>query len=185
MLTLHHTFEENCKGHLNISSWISCRILIQQFDLIIGKYGSPELNIAINIFAKQLARATFKNVSHLSGNRIMDIVKRFSILVIAFMIFAAVPPSSTIHPTQQTVIESATVTFRCSVIGNPAPNVTWSKDGMPVAKMGELSFQAFRNQSGKYWCSADNGLQPAGNASAVLDVQCKYKTKAYLLAVKF
>ena len=30
-----------------------------------------------------------------------------------------------------------------------------------------------RNHSGKYWCSADNGLDSTVNASANLDVQCK------------
>ena len=37
-----------------------------------------------------------------------------------------------------------------------------------------LSFEAFRNQSGKYLCLAENGLNKTVNASAYLDVQCKY-----------
>ena len=37
-----------------------------------------------------------------------------------------------------------------------------------------LSFETNRNHSGKYWCSAENGLSSAVNASASLDVQCKY-----------
>ena len=36
-----------------------------------------------------------------------------------------------------------------------------------------LSFETNRNQSGKYWCLADNGLGVKINASALLDVQCK------------
>ena len=43
--------------------------------------------------------------------------------------------------------------------------------------MGEgetLQFESNRTQSGKYWCSAENGLTSALNASAKLDVQCKY-----------
>ena len=38
-----------------------------------------------------------------------------------------------------------------------------------------LSFEAFRNNSGEYWCLADNGLSSTVNASAFLDVQCKYE----------
>ena len=37
-----------------------------------------------------------------------------------------------------------------------------------------LSFEAFRNQSGEYWCSVENGFDVTVNASAYLDVQCKY-----------
>ena len=42
-----------------------------------------------------------------------------------------------------------------------------------------LSFEANRNNSGKYWCSADNGLSAAANASANLDVQCKFELTQY------
>ena len=42
-----------------------------------------------------------------------------------------------------------------------------------------LSFEAFRNNSGEYWCLADNGLNSTDNASAFLDVQCKYENNMY------
>ena len=42
-----------------------------------------------------------------------------------------------------------------------------------MAKGDTLSFETNRNQSGKYWCSAENGLNSTVNASAILDVQCK------------
>ena len=42
-----------------------------------------------------------------------------------------------------------------------------------------LSFEANRDNSGKYWCSADNGLSAAPNASANLDVQCKFELTYY------
>ena len=37
-----------------------------------------------------------------------------------------------------------------------------------------LSIDANRNHSGRYWCLADNGLNPTVTASANLDVQCKF-----------
>ena len=49
--------------------------------------------------------------------------------------------------------------------------------------MGEgktLTFDALRNRSGEYWCIADNGLNDTANASAYLDVQCKYDVKVVL-----
>ena len=42
-----------------------------------------------------------------------------------------------------------------------------------------LSFEANRDNSGKYWCSADNGLSAAPNASANLDVQCEFELTYY------
>ena len=36
-----------------------------------------------------------------------------------------------------------------------------------------LNFAAFRNQSGRYWCSAENGIDSTVNASAYLNVLCK------------
>ena len=86
-----------------------------------------------------------------------------------------VSPSLISIPTDKTVFEGETATFHCSVTGNPTPKITWIKDGKTVAEGDTLIFEANRTQSGKYWCSADNGLDKAANTSAYLNVHCKYQ----------
>ena len=76
-------------------------------------------------------------------------------------------------PTNQTVNETDTATFRCGTSGNPPANITWIKDEGIVDTGDTLSFLALRNLSGRYWCSAVNGFTDPVNASAYLDVQCK------------
>ena len=76
-------------------------------------------------------------------------------------------------PEDQTVTESDEAIFHCNVTGNPTPKITWIKDGETVTTGDTLSFTADRNDSGKYWCSAENGLGLAINTSANLDVLCK------------
>ena len=75
------------------------------------------------------------------------------------------------------VVENEEASFHCAAIGNPVPNITWIKDGITVAKGDFLSFVANRDQSGEYWCKAENGLSKNVNASASLDVQCKWQEK--------
>ena len=88
-------------------------------------------------------------------------------------IFCLVAPGLITEPVDQTVTESENVTFHCNAIGNPTPKISWMKDGKTVAEGKTLSFETNRNQSGKYWCLAENGLNSTVNASATLDVQCK------------
>lgn len=88
--------------------------------------------------------------------------------------FVSDAASITTTPTDQTVMESAVATFHCNATGNPAPDITWIKDGETVGQGGTLSFETYRNQSGQYWCLAVNELNSAVNASANLNVQCKY-----------
>lgn len=76
-------------------------------------------------------------------------------------------------PSDQTINETDTVTFVCNVSGIPAPVIKWQKDGGTVGTGDMLSFPVYRNQSGYYWCSADNGLSVTVNASAYLEVQYK------------
>ena len=51
------------------------------------------------------------------------------------------------------------------------------KDGSSVAEGETLGFETSRNDSGKYWCLAKNGLGEAINTTVYLDVQCKFKKK--------
>ena len=95
-----------------------------------------------------------------------------------------VPPSLTTTPIDQTVQEGNMAIFHCRATGNPTPTITWLKDGMTVGQGDTLNLIVNRNHTGKYWCIADNGLDMNINASALLDVQCKFiETSLLTLAV--
>ena len=83
-------------------------------------------------------------------------------------------PSIIVKPTDKIITEGNFVTFHCVATGNPTPKITWTKDGKTVGEGDTLSFETNRTQSGEYWCSAENGVKAVVNASANLDVQCKY-----------
>lgn len=89
-------------------------------------------------------------------------------------LLSAVPPRLTTEPVNQAIVEGAMATFYCTASGYPNPKITWTKDGKVVVTGDTLSFESNRNHSGKYWCSADNGLNVTVNASALLNVLCKY-----------
>lgn len=81
----------------------------------------------------------------------------------------------------KTIIENHEVALHCAAIGNPAPNIKWIKDGKTVGNEEILSIKAKRSDSGKYWCTAENGLDANANTSAYLDVQCKLIIALYYL----
>ena len=85
-----------------------------------------------------------------------------------------VAPTLTESPSKQTITEGSKVTFHCTASSNPAPEIKWVKDDAVVGEGETLTFHALRNRSGEYWCIADNGLNDTANASAYLDVHCKY-----------
>ena len=85
-----------------------------------------------------------------------------------------VPPSLITKPSNQTLTENEILIFHCTANGNPVPKIKWIKDGKTLDEGDKLTFGAGRNTSGWYLCSAENGLGFAANASAYLDVQCKF-----------
>ena len=86
---------------------------------------------------------------------------------------ATVPPALTVTPTNLTMAEGHNATLRCSAAGNPTPTITWMKDGQTVATGRSLTLGVKKEDSGIYWCIADNGLRVTANASAFLNVQCE------------
>ena len=71
-------------------------------------------------------------------------------------------------------MENEETTFDCTASGNPTPTITWIKNGKTVTQGERLGLNGHRSQTGRYWCLAENGLDVSANASAYLDVQCKY-----------
>ena len=72
-------------------------------------------------------------------------------------------------------MEGDQATFHCQATGNPTPTIKWIRAGQTVITKETLSFETKRNDSGKYWCLADNGLNSTVNASVYLDVQCEWE----------
>ena len=82
-------------------------------------------------------------------------------------------PSFSRSPVDQTVREGEKVMLRCTAVGNPTPTITWTKDGKTVGTEDTLSFDATRNDSGEYQCSAGNGISDI-TTTVNLDVQCEF-----------
>ena len=97
------------------------------------------------------------------------------LLLYFYNLYSAVAPTLTEIPSKQTVTEDSKVTFHCTAFGNPVPEIKWIKDDTVVGQGKTLTFDAFRNRSGEYWCIADNGVNVTVNGSAYLDVHCKYE----------
>ncbi len=94
-------------------------------------------------------------------------------------------PEITGLPPRVAKIEGKNVTLSCYATGNPAPAISWTRDGSPVdtSNNSRISFSddkkkltitnVNRTDSGEYRCVANNSLGTTFSA-ATLDVQCKY-----------
>ena len=99
-------------------------------------------------------------------------------------------PSLLQRPAKKTANESQTAIFKCTVDGNPVPQVTWSKlnSSLPVGRHvvqsnGGLILKDVRpDDEGVYSCTAEN-LLGSVNASAKLVVQCKLFSFQFLLCL--
>jgi len=102
------------------------------------------------------------------------------------MIFCCVfseKPAITVHPQGDILKEGENVTLSCNATGNPAPTISWTRDGSPLNASGKISFSenkklltitnVSRTDSGEYRCGAENRVGSDTSDAATLDVQCK------------
>ncbi|XP_063384363.1 hemicentin-1-like [Cydia fagiglandana] len=74
------------------------------------------------------------------------------------------PSISRPYPSILTADLGNEVTLRCSVVGEPAPRITWKLDGVPISRTarhiiyadGTLRFYAISSDEGEYECGASN-----------------------------
>ena len=82
----------------------------------------------------------------------------------------------TVSSANPVVVEGESVSLDCNATGNPAPNVTWTKDGNnSVLYQGERYTidNITRQQAGRYICTAENGIGSKLNATFAVIVHCK------------
>ena len=79
-------------------------------------------------------------------------------------------------PSNKTMVESNNITLHCNATGNPAPNITWTKDGkQTVLHHGEeyTITNITRHQHGSYKCAAWNNVGQVAISSFGINVLCK------------
>ena len=107
---------------------------------------------------------------------------------------ACFPDSPSIEASPQNVIknESQSVTFKCTVVGNPISQVTWWYNGAQINTSDSAKYSVSgpssvssseasltiknpsRSEKGYYQCKANNGIGNAAESDrAFLVVQCK------------
>lgn len=90
-----------------------------------------------------------------------------------YLLIPAVAPALSKIPAARTITEGDVAIFHCTASGNPTPEIKWMRDDTIVDTGETLTFDTLRDDSGEYWCVAENGFGTTANASAYLDVQCK------------
>ena len=104
--------------------------------------------------------------------------------MICFLI--SVAPQITENPQDATVTEGGNALFSCNASGNPAPTISWTKQGSLLSASGDfrISFGAdnktltivnvSRADSGQYRCVASNNVESGVTSNAAtLNVECK------------
>jgi len=93
-----------------------------------------------------------------------------------------VPPKITVAPTRevQLSLSSRSVqnhTLICNASGDPHPNITWTKAGVPASQFNASGYLlrlvvVQREDAGSYICTASNGFGDNATAIGIVNIKC-------------
>ena len=131
-------------------------------------YYIDELELT-NIIRYQYCKVTCRNISAL--------IKNFPKIIISF---CTDDPEFTSVSVDQVVFEGGpSITLECIPIGEPQPNITWTRvhdngsDSNVLFTGEQLVLDNNRSSIGTYRCTANNGIGTAPNRTIAVDVICK------------
>ena len=92
------------------------------------------------------------------------------------------PPKITDPPKRENQLTLASVhnhTLRCNASGDPHPDITWTKAGVPTSKFNASGYVLYlvdvqRDDVGSYICTASNGFGASATAISIVNIKCKY-----------
>ena len=92
------------------------------------------------------------------------------------------PPEITEAPRREIQLNLNSVenyTLRCNASGDPHPNITWRKAGVPASQLNASGYELHlvdvkREDAGSYTCTASNGFGNSTTATAIVNIRCKY-----------
>ena len=97
-----------------------------------------------------------------------------------FVIYLTDPPEFNSFSSDVVVVEGdPSVTLECIADGEPTPNITWTKvyahgsDSGVLGTGNQFVLETNRNNSGRYRCTAYNGIGTAPNRTVKVEVNCK------------
>lgn len=97
-----------------------------------------------------------------------------------FVIYLTDPPEFNNVSGDVVVVEGdPSITSWCMAVGEPTPDIAWTKvyaNGSDSGVLGtgtQFVLETNRNNSGKYRCTADNGIGTAPNHTMKVEVNCK------------
>ena len=78
----------------------------------------------------------------------------------------------TVQPPKDSVTlgEKSSVDFTCKASGNPAPNITWSRNQTILSSGENLKLTAEQSEAGVYTCTASNGVGTKQSFTVIVDV---------------
>ena len=93
------------------------------------------------------------------------------------------PPEITEAPKRENQLNLNSVknyTLTCNASGDPHPDITWTKAGIPAGKFNASGYALYlvdvtREDAGSYICTASNGFGNSTTSIGIVNIRCTGK----------